>query len=62
MLTTGISRKFAEGLAKDRAEQVRAVVAKGGLPARPLADPKTWAMIERMIRQGIAPLTAGAAY
>jgi hypothetical protein len=53
-LTAGATRKLAESLARKEAEQVRAVVASGGMPALPKADPAVRALIERLLRQGTA--------
>jgi hypothetical protein len=53
-LTAGATRKLAESLARKEAEQVRAVVASGGMPALPQADPAVRALIERLLRQGTA--------
>lgn len=54
LLTAGVTRKMAESLAQKEAAQVRAVVASGGMPALPKADPAVRALIERLLRQGTA--------
>lgn len=48
------ARQLSSGIARKRAEIVRAIVASGGLPKMPTANPASAAIVEQLLRQGTA--------